>query len=1067
MDRPEELLTLTYTRKACAELQQRVLSILADAQSESAPQSEHESLRRSIGKKALLRSEALGWDIARQPNALRFMTYDAFFQSLATMLPAASGVHESFKVTEDGDALYGEAVSRLMSGSGDTSTDIAMDYLWAHFDGSEERVRRLLTHMLAFREQWLEAVLGVHRREDLAHLFTATMNAMVAQRLASTAETLEGHWPFLLSVLEDQRAYFDPDSRIYSVAERALPLQDDAGSLADWKSLANWVLTKEGKPRKTFNKHQGFLAKAQLTATEYAASAERKQNLIAWLQSEQASSVVDVLADVQDLPDAPLTLEDLETLQALVKVLIMGAAQLQMVFQEQNRCDHIEYALRALTALGHEDAPSELALRMDAALRHILCDEFQDTNAVQFAALARLVSGWEAGDGRTFLAVGDPKQSIYSFRKANPALFLQACERGLGDLALEPLVLETNFRSDKAVIDWVDAVFQEAFPLQADSQRGGVPHSPSSTVRPNSELSGVQLLGVAGATSEVARQREAQLVVERVQSVISQNADASIAILVKSRRAAGPILERFAEAGMPVKAIDMFPLATMDAVQDVVSLAKYILNPSHLQYGFEWLRSRSVGLSLSDLEAVAETRKKGLSQAIQGACMTEDGLQRMSRVLPVVEAMTALRGRETVREITEKAWLTLGGSVFLTNDGERFAVEQVFDLIGDLESEGELTVSNLERRLAVRHGSSLPSEAVNVEVMTVHRSKGQEYDFVFVPSAGAASRGNERPALLWEEYNGGLVMAPIPETGGDQASIYRHLHENEKARKTYELARELYVAVTRARVQATLLVSCTDEQSAHYAPASNSLLSEAFDAICAQTPIQWCEPEGVVGLQTNARMRSSSGWEMQWQKTARLAVLPEEPVFPVSREELMSGVGQRPERITGKVGHILMECVVKGQRNPHALAELGRRLMDQHGFGGRDLPPVIQAMVQKQAGSSLIDEISGNQAHTEFRLTNNVNGSLAERRVDLWYVDQGRGIIIDHKFTQPEAGEGLDAFAQRMAGLHGAQIEAYQSGMTALMPDVLWSGFLYFPALDLMVRVGTGQIISQIASVAA
>ena len=1066
VDRPEELLTLTYTRKACAELKQRVLAILSDARSDSEPRSDHEVLRRTIGSKALSRSAAQGWDLERQPDSLRFMTYDAFFQSLATMLPAASGVHESFKVTEDGQALYDEAVNRLMDGSGDTSTDLAMDYLWAHFDGSEERVRRLLVHMLAFREQWLAAVLGVQRREDLERLFADTLDAMLTERLASSARAVEDQWPFLLSVLEEQRDYFDPDSQIYLVADQALPLTGDIGSLADWKALANWVLTKDGKGRRTFNKHQGFPAKTQVTAAEHGDCTERKHSLLEWLQSDQSSDALAALADVQRLPEERLGADDLETLQALVKVLVMGAVQLQVVFQEQNRCDHIEYAMRALTALGHEDAPSELALRMDAALRHILCDEFQDTNAVQFAALARLVSGWEAGDGRTFIAVGDPKQSIYSFRKANPALFVKACEEGLGELALEPLVLETNFRSDKAVIDWVDAVFGDAFPAKADLQRGGVPHSPSSTVRENTERSGVRLLGVTGDTPEASRQNEARVLVEQIQSVINDNASASVAVLVKSRRAAGPLLEQFAAAGMQVKAIDMFPLASMDAVQDIVSLAKFIMEPSNLQYGFEWLRGRCVGMSLADLDALAETQKGDLAQAVAAANLTNDGQQRMARVVPIIGAMIRLRGRESVREITEKAWLTLGGSVYLSNEGERYAVEQVLGLISDLEADNELIVSTFDRRLAVRHGSSLPAEAANVEVMTVHRSKGQEYDFVFIPNAGAASRSSERPALLWEEHGRGVLMAPIPETGREQAEVYEHLYGNEKARTTYELVRQLYVAVTRARVQATLSLCCTEEQSMSYRPAANSLIGQAFNAIHAQTPVQWCEPENLVQSKTRERLRCAASWAMRWSDPARLAALPAEPVFAVSRDELMEGVGQRAERMTGKVGHTLMERVVKGQRDPQALADLGRRLMGQYGLGDRDLPPVIEAMVQKQATSVLVDEIVANRTHTEFRLTGEVNGNISERRIDLWYIDRGQGIIIDHKFTVPGGQETLETFGQRMAATYGAQMDTYRAGMSDLMPEVPWIGFLYFPALDLTVRASNGALISRLSKAA-
>ena len=1065
-DRPEELLTLTYTRKACAELQQRVLDIIAEARSGKTPDSDHGALRQKIGGQALARSANKGWDLEHQPNALKFMTYDSFFQSLATMLPGVNGIHESFKVTEDGGALYDEAVNRLLSSTGDTGTDNAVDYLWAHFDGSEERMRRLLVHMLAFREQWLEAVLSVRGVDDLGCLFTETLNFMIVERLGAASGAICKHWTLLLSVLDGQGDYFDPDSPLFTVAQLGRPLSSDLASFEDWKALANWVLTKGGAARRSFNKHQGFPAKAQVAAGDYEASVERKTELLEWLQSDDAAEAIAALVDIQKLPEADLSISDLETLRALVKVLIMGAAQLQMVFQERNRCDHIEYAMRALVALGHESAPSELALRMDCALGHILCDEFQDTNAVQFAALTRLVSGWEAGDGRTFIAVGDPKQSIYSFRKANPALFIEACERGLGELALESLVLETNFRSDQAVIQWVDEVFSETFPAQADLQRGGVPHSRSSTVRTNKDQSGVRLLGATGETVEAARRNEAQVVIEQIQGVLRNDPDASIAVLVKSRRAAGPLLEQFVTVGMPVKAIDMFPLAGMDAVQDVVSLAKYIVEPCTVQYGYEWLRARSVGLSLADLDALAEVSGGNLVHRFKSASLSEDGTQRAARILPVLESAHRMRGRETVREITEKVWLTLGGCVYLSNDGERSAIEQVLALIGDLETDNELTVSTLDRRLSVRHGSSLPDASANIEVMTVHRSKGQEYDYVFVMGAGAASRSNERPALLWEGRNGGLVMAPISETGSNVPGVYGHLYENERARKSYELSRELYVAVTRARTRATLSLSCTEDQSISYRPAANSLIGQAFNAILSQTQLEWCVPEQSISTQTVERGRCAAGWAMRWRTSNALTALPVEPVFAVSRDELLGGLNGRSERMVGKVGHTLMEHVVRGQRGKQYLTTLGERLLSQHGLGNRDLPSVLLAMIEKQSHSRLIDDLVGQAVNTEFRLSEPVNGKTVERRIDLWFVDQLEGVIVDHKFTVPEAGESLPAFANRMAIMHKPKMDAYRAGMSGVHPDLNWVAYLYFPALDLLVSAKSGAVVNGLSQAA-
>ncbi|HBG29037.1 MAG TPA: hypothetical protein DDW98_00130, partial [Gammaproteobacteria bacterium] len=83
-------------------------------------------------------------------------------------------------------------------------------------------------------------------------------------------------------------------------------------------------------------------------------------------------------------------------------------------------------------ALGPEDAPTDLTLRLDNQIQHILVDEFQDTSSVHFEILRRLTAGWQQGDGRTLFFVGDAMQSLYGFRNANVGLFLDSRRHPLG-----------------------------------------------------------------------------------------------------------------------------------------------------------------------------------------------------------------------------------------------------------------------------------------------------------------------------------------------------------------------------------------------------------------------------------------------------------------------------------------------------------------------------------------------------------------------------------------------------------------------------------------------------------
>jgi len=103
-------------------------------------------------------------------------------------------------------------------------------------------------------------------------------------------------------------------------------------------------------------------------------------------------------------------------------------------------------------------------LRLDYRLQHILVDEFQDTSSAQLELVRLLTAGWQTGDGRSVFCVGDPMQSIYGFRQAEVRAFLELAEDGIGELRFDVQRLRDNFRSAKAVVEWINACFSRVLP---------------------------------------------------------------------------------------------------------------------------------------------------------------------------------------------------------------------------------------------------------------------------------------------------------------------------------------------------------------------------------------------------------------------------------------------------------------------------------------------------------------------------------------------------------------------------------------------------------------------------
>ena len=143
----------------------------------------------------------------------------------------------------------------------------------------------------------------------------------------------------------------------------------------------------------------------------------------------------------------------------VAQVLVLAAAELERVFREQGRVDFPAVSIAALRALGSAGAPTDLNLRLDYRLQHILLDEFQDTSSAQLEMVRLVTAGWQRGDGRSVFCVGDPMQSIYGFRQAEVRAFLELAEDGIGDLRFEVQRLCSNFRSDRILVDWINACF--------------------------------------------------------------------------------------------------------------------------------------------------------------------------------------------------------------------------------------------------------------------------------------------------------------------------------------------------------------------------------------------------------------------------------------------------------------------------------------------------------------------------------------------------------------------------------------------------------------------------------
>ncbi len=486
VDSPEEIFAITFTRKAAAEMRNRVLAALAAGESAAAPEMPHERHTWELAKAAHARDAAAGWQIAANPNRLRIQTIDTLCAALTRQMPVLACFGAQPETIEDASAFYEEAAQRTLAeldAGGMTGEQVAR--LLSYLDNNFETAVKILADMLARRDQWLRHVadrrsprLARARLEDaLANLNHDTLDSLASLFPREPAKEVLA----LVNYAADNLAASGKESLISACRGlKALPgnkLED----LYAWRGLAELLLTKEGTLRQHVDVRLGFPpGKTKAEKEVSAAIKQRFERLIASLVSHR--TLLEDLRRTRLLPPATYHDAQWNVMEALTGLLLLAVGKLKLLFGECGQADFTEIVQAAVRALGDADAPTDLALALAHRIRHLLVDEFQDTSLAQFELLERLTAGWQGDDGRTLFVVGDPMQSIYRFRQAEVGLFLQARHYGIGSVALEPITLSANFRSQQGLVDWCNKTFAQAMPDDEDFAGGAVPFVRSEAV---------------------------------------------------------------------------------------------------------------------------------------------------------------------------------------------------------------------------------------------------------------------------------------------------------------------------------------------------------------------------------------------------------------------------------------------------------------------------------------------------------------------------------------------------------------------------------------------------------
>jgi len=911
VQRPEEVVAITFTRKAAGEMRQRVRDTLLYARTNPPPLEPHRKAAYDLAQSVLARDAALGWNLPDNPASIRALTIDGFSGQLARRMPVRArlggvpGVLDPGVQTEVYRQAARETLEALAGGPPEEAK--AVEGLLLHRDNQAQTLEDLLADMLATRDQWM-------RHLGLAPSPKPGLPTALVQSLAQAVQRLEIQAlaglkaAFPVGMLEETTTLarfaagqLAADHPLAGWSTLTAPPGFQPETLPLWQGVAGWLLTGKDEFRKTVTVKNGFPA-ADKKNPRFAENKQRMKDLLASLAGNEP--LRGVLEELRRLPPRMLAPPQLEALEALERVLPMALGRLWGGFGQTGGVDFSQVALAAAWALN--DSGPDGGLPTDR-ITHLLVDEFQDTSLGQSQLLLSLTRRWKPGDGRTLFLVGDPMQSIYRFREAEVGVFLRAWEsQRLGAVALKPLSLQVNFRSVAPLVGWMNHLFSQVFPPRSNAGLGQVAYAkaafPGQTAPeetppppgdPDQAVTLHPFLDREGAPPYSLE--EARTVARLVSRITARHPGETLAILVRSRSHLARILPALAEAGVRVQAVEIEPLSGKPVVRDLAALTRALLHPADRVAWLALLRGPWCGLDLKDLLAVAQAASPAEERTIwQAVCsppdLEPDGLDRLERLRNALAGAVANRERSPLRRLVEGAWMALGGAA--CHPPEAYGDAEAFlALLEELEAAHPIPDGEaIARRLEALNARPDPAAGGQVQVMTIHKAKGLQFDTVILPGLGRRTKGGNSSLLLWETLpgppDGGdeLLMAPSPVKGGEDPH-YEYLKWRNKTKERAEALRLFYVAATRTKKRLHLLAAVKEKKDGTLSPGG--LLSHVWPVL--EDPFAALLREGAA---PEAGFLSNTVQDPSAPGTQGLTDLP-----PASGES--HGVWSGPRRVAG------------------------------------------------------------------------------------------------------------------------------------------------------------------------
>lgn len=798
---PANILAITFTRKAAAEMRQRILTRLREG---AAPSEADATLWRDLRERA---------------GEIAISTIDAFCLSLLREFPLEADLEPGFTMADETEIprFVEQALDRALRVCRNLARQqepIALVFAQL----SERSIRKGLEALLSRRVAARPALARFLERGP-ADLTAGSVIHDGVVRLRQTLRSVQGGLDaFLASGPLSHRRY-----EIFRHDVQRLAGDDVTGELdpgwvrAALHRLRQHFFNTSGEPRRQLTPHY---VKAQ-----FASDQAYRQHL-AGVTSLAVRIGEDIKAFRRDL--------NVVLSRGVWQMFQIASGEYSRTLEAHAALDFSEVLERAVLLLQQMDEFARSRYRLESRYHHLLVDEFQDTSRAQWDLVSLLVKSWGEGFGLlenaplrpSVFIVGDRKQSIYGFRDAEVTVLKDAREYIAGLRPDEPArqSIAKSSRAVPALLRFINDVCEEvehvsrgdAFTYTADDR------FPTPTV-PQDDQWARESLGLISADSveacangvagEIERLLAAAQVRDRDTGVMRAARCGDVAILFRSRESHREFEAALEARGIPTYVYKGLGFFDADEIKDVVALLRYLANPESHTRSAAFLRSRFVRLSDPGLQALAHDVAGALKDhqppAVASTLDDEDqkvltfARDAVARWMGLVDRVPPAELLDQVIAETAYAFELRGPRLAQAREN----VKKIRAIVRRVQNRGYITLARLAEyldRISAGDEANAVIDAVNaVTLMTVHAAKGLEFPVVFIVNLGRGAAGPRQPVRVLVDDGTGEPSVSVGEFESEA-------DDDVKARDREESKRLLYVALTRARDRLYLSSSIKD-----------------------------------------------------------------------------------------------------------------------------------------------------------------------------------------------------------------------------------------------------------------